>query len=517
MPAMLDDPAAPPIQRVSGSPPYPVPFDPLPENIIPRQVTLRDRTTTATLVPFSSPNQVPPHLLAYLCELLNREIEKGDTYPMMDGMALSYFAPYWFANFAAIMVVGDIQSPEEIAQMEQDGADWAKKCLGSFYIKPNYPGRSSHVCNGGFLVTDAARNRGVGRLMGEGYLEWAPKLGYTYSVFNLVYETNVASLKIWDALGFKRIGRVKGCGNLKSYPDEYVDAIIFGRELGGDNDEYQTEERFDKIRFYLKTGTYPNGSDRAEKSRLRSAATHYRLIPGTSETGDDEKLMLKGKEVISDPHKQYEIARNMHALSHGGINKTTAGIADKYHWVRIKETVSAAIRNCSECKDSTKSLPTSTTRERISSTRRSTAAPSSTTPTGSQDRRATVAAAADSAQDTISGASPLQQPPQQHVPAAPMQYGDGSPVNYEDMPVDPQIMQGMQQWDANDDAQRWKQQHNAMEVDGGYQRADHHSTEHRQDESEHDEIGARLVEELQARIMSDSRLTGSGEDRQGGS
>lgn len=31
-------------------------------------------------------------------------------------------------------------------------------------------GRSSHVCNGGFLVTEAARNRGVGRLMGEGQL-----------------------------------------------------------------------------------------------------------------------------------------------------------------------------------------------------------------------------------------------------------------------------------------------------------------------------------------------------------
>lgn len=32
----------------------------------------------------------------------------------------------------------------------------------------NAVGRSSHICNGGFLVTEAARNRGVGRLMGEG-------------------------------------------------------------------------------------------------------------------------------------------------------------------------------------------------------------------------------------------------------------------------------------------------------------------------------------------------------------
>ncbi|KAF2765576.1 hypothetical protein EJ03DRAFT_338962 [Teratosphaeria nubilosa] len=345
-PAMLDDPSAPPIYRVSGMPPYPTPYGPLPAEIIPRQVTLRDRITIATLIPFSSPAQVPPRLTAYLSELLNREIEKGDTYPMMDGMAVSRFGEYWFSNFGAVMVLGDVQSADEVIAMENRGADWNKECLGSLYIKPNYPGRSSHVCSGDFLVTDAARNRGVGRFMGEGYLEWAPKLGYTYSVFNLVYETNVASLRIWDALGFKRIGRIKGCGNLKSYPDQLVDAIIFGRELGGEGDEYVSEERFDKIRFYLKTGTYPNGSDRAEKSRLRSAATHYRLIPNASGDGEEDKLMLKGKEVISDPHRQYEIARNIHAASHGGINKTTASIAEKYHWVRIKETVQGLINTC---------------------------------------------------------------------------------------------------------------------------------------------------------------------------
>lgn len=446
MPAMLDDPTAQPIYRNSGQQPFPEPYGPLPEDISPRTVTLRDRVTTATLVPFSSPHQVPPHLTAYLCELLNKEIEKGDTYPMTETMALSIFGMYWFANFGAIMILGDITTVEEVTQMEERGVDWAKECLGSFYVKPNYPGRSSHVCNGGFLVTDAARNRGVGRLMGEGYLEWAPKLGYTYSVFNLVYETNVASLRIWDALGFKRIGRVKGCGNLKSYPDQFIDAIIFGRELGGEGDEYVSEERFEKIRFYLKNGTYPNGSDRAEKSRLRSAATHYRLVPNENGDGDDDKLMLKGKEVISDPHKQYEIARNTHALSHGGINKTTASIAEKYHWVRIKETVSAAIRNCTECKDTTTPKPPST----FSTKGRPSLEPGSSTPSNLTPRQ-TVTASADDSQDTLPGASRQQRP----APTAPMQglqYTDSAlPSDYGDMPVDPQlqIMQSMHDWNAN--------------------------------------------------------------------
>ena len=177
MPAMLDDPTAPVIYRVSGAPQYPQSNEPqLLSTIVPRQVTLRDRITIATLIPFSSANQVPQSLLSYLSDQMNREILKGDTYPMIDEMSVELFGAYWFQSFGAIMILGEILSIEHVGQLENAGADWSVVCLGSFYVKPNYPGRSSHICNGGFLVTDAARNKGVGRLMGEGYLEWAPKL-----------------------------------------------------------------------------------------------------------------------------------------------------------------------------------------------------------------------------------------------------------------------------------------------------------------------------------------------------
>ena len=128
---------------------------------------------------------------------------------------------------------------------------------------------------------------------------------------------------------------------------------MYGRDLGPEGEDFVFEERFDKIRFYLKHNKYPDGADRAEKSRLRSAATHYRLVPRDDGSGE-EKLMLKDKEVVSDPQRQYEIARSTHALQHGGINKTTAAIAEQFHWVRIKETVSLAIKNCPQCKEPTK-------------------------------------------------------------------------------------------------------------------------------------------------------------------
>jgi len=37
----------------------------------------------------------------------------------------------------------------------------------SYYIKPNYQGRSSHVCNGGFVVPESSRGLGIGGIAGR--------------------------------------------------------------------------------------------------------------------------------------------------------------------------------------------------------------------------------------------------------------------------------------------------------------------------------------------------------------
>lgn len=217
-------------------------------------------------------------------------------------------------------------------------------------IKPNYPGRSAHVCSAGFIVSANARSKGIGRVLGECYISWAPKLGYTYSVFNLVFETNVAARRIWESIGFKRIGRVKGAAILKNH-EHPVDAIMYGRDLVGGDEDPVGELRFDRIKFYLETGRYPPQADRQEKSRLRSSAAHYKIRDG--------HLMLKDREVVPDVDRQLAIATEVHMNGHVGINKTTATIAEKYHWTRIKETAAAAIRLCPECRDSSR-VPSTT-------------------------------------------------------------------------------------------------------------------------------------------------------------
>lgn len=118
-----------------------------------------------------------------------------------------------------------------------DGVEWPAQFGGFYYIKPNYPGRSSHICNGGFLVPTASRGMRLGFLLAQSFLHYAPALGYRASVFNLVYDTNRASVRIWETLGFQFVGRIPQAGRLRvpgpdGRPSEaFVDAHVVYKEF----------------------------------------------------------------------------------------------------------------------------------------------------------------------------------------------------------------------------------------------------------------------------------------------
>ncbi|CAN6674539.1 protein Spt10p [Trichomonascus vanleenenianus] len=309
----------------------------------PYTVILKDGQTVATIYPVQRVHDVPVGLLAFLCDEFNAEIDRGDTLPFFEPQAMQQFQEYWFSGVAGVMLIGNHASLSL-----DDRRQWEKECLGTFTVSPRYPGRCAHICTASFLVNAGIRRQGIGRTLAETFLDWAAKLGYNYAVFDLVFESNVAARRIWESLGFKRIGRIKGAGILKGH-ESAVDALMYGREIVESPDEPIGELRFDRIKFYLETGRYPPHSDRQEKSRLRSSAAHYRLRDG--------RLMLKDREVVPEPGRQLQIASELHAQSHAGINKTTSQITEKYHWTRIKETVAQAIRNCAECRETTRQPP----------------------------------------------------------------------------------------------------------------------------------------------------------------
>ncbi|XP_074655164.1 uncharacterized protein LOC141908840 [Tubulanus polymorphus] len=150
---------------------------------------------------------------ADLHRILKRIVEDGDAYPQESVDSVEEFRAF-YTTFD-VFVCKDYDTG---------------KVFGAFYVKPNYPGRSSHYSNGGFIVDHAARGRGVGQFMGRNYLYIARDLGYRASLFNLVYVSNVASLRLWRKLGFTELAVLPKVGNLKGQ-DGYVDAIQFYYDL----------------------------------------------------------------------------------------------------------------------------------------------------------------------------------------------------------------------------------------------------------------------------------------------
>ena len=102
--------------------------------------------------------------------------------------------------------------------------------LGAFFIKPNFPGRCSHICNAGFIVKPEWQGQGVGRFMAETMLQIAVNLEYKAVMLNLVFETNIPSVRLWESLGFDIIGRIPQGVLLKS--GQMVDALMMYRPIG---------------------------------------------------------------------------------------------------------------------------------------------------------------------------------------------------------------------------------------------------------------------------------------------
>lgn len=183
-----------------------------------------------TIFPIHHHSQVPENLILVLHDEFNYVVDEGLTYPHHATMDRDAFVDYWFTAFVAILIEGEHASlfDQDLDKLTKE--EWYQLFLGNFFIKPNYIGRCSHACNGGFIVNHLKRGLGLGTELGRKYLIWAPRLGYAYSVFNLVFESNVASLRIWDSLGFDRIGYVKNVAMLKGY-DKLVGAVMFGKDL----------------------------------------------------------------------------------------------------------------------------------------------------------------------------------------------------------------------------------------------------------------------------------------------
>jgi ribosomal protein S18 acetylase RimI-like enzyme len=85
-------------------------------------------------------------------------------------------------------------------------AERAGEILGCALLRPNQPGRGSHVANAAYAVAEKARGQGVGRALAEHSLQEARRLGYAAMQFNFVVSTNQTAVELWRHLGFDVVG-----------------------------------------------------------------------------------------------------------------------------------------------------------------------------------------------------------------------------------------------------------------------------------------------------------------------
>ena len=101
--------------------------------------------------------------------------------------------------------------------------------LGTYYLKTNQAGPGQHVCNCGYMVSAAARGRGLATRMCEHSQDTARKLGYQAMQFNFVASSNSGAVRLWQKLGYDIVGRLPKAFNHPSLG--MVDAFVMYKWL----------------------------------------------------------------------------------------------------------------------------------------------------------------------------------------------------------------------------------------------------------------------------------------------
>jgi ribosomal protein S18 acetylase RimI-like enzyme len=136
----------------------------------------------------------------------------GETYPYPRDITKEQARKLW------------MDAPRKTYVFEEDG-----KILGTYYIKTNQAGPGDHVCNCGYMVSSAARGRGLATAMCEHSQGIARELGYKAMQFNFVASSNEGAVKLWNKLGFATVGRLPKAFHHPSAG--YVDALVMYKWL----------------------------------------------------------------------------------------------------------------------------------------------------------------------------------------------------------------------------------------------------------------------------------------------
>lgn len=108
-------------------------------------------------------------------------------------------------------------------------AECAGDICGLYILHPNNVGRCGHIANASYAVKAEARGQHIGEKLVRHSLEAGRSLGFRILQFNAVVKQNERAIRLYEKLGFTRLGEIPG-GFLHK-DGRYKDIVLFYHPL----------------------------------------------------------------------------------------------------------------------------------------------------------------------------------------------------------------------------------------------------------------------------------------------
>ncbi len=133
-----------------------------------------------------------PADLPAMVNIWNAVVTDGNAFPQTEPLTPETASPFFKGqSFTGVAVTGGMVN-------------------GLYILHPNNVGRCSHIANASYAVDTYARGRRIGESLVLHSLDKARELGFRILQFNAVVRSNERAIRLYEKLGFVRLGVIPG-------------------------------------------------------------------------------------------------------------------------------------------------------------------------------------------------------------------------------------------------------------------------------------------------------------------
>lgn len=140
-----------------------------------------------------------------MMEIWNEVVREGVAFPQLDELTIEA-ARAFFAE-----------------QSHCGVAETGGEVVGMYILHPNNVGRCGHICNASYAVRSRSRGQRIGEALVRDCLEQGKTLGFAILQFNAVVRSNTRARRLYEKLGFVRLGIIPGGFRM---PDGHFEDIV---------------------------------------------------------------------------------------------------------------------------------------------------------------------------------------------------------------------------------------------------------------------------------------------------